>query len=456
MKLFSLGKKLNKLRGKSSSYGYYSTYITKDQPVWQLFTEFSHYIRAFECNPIVNAVISLRARFFANMKFTLVEVDTNEEIIKGHKRFKEFERLINLLASPNPLQSTWEWLKFSSINQDVFGNSYDYAAVPKGYEDRFTYEDVNAINNIPPYLLAPVLTGKWLEATEKTEIISKFVLTVDAKQRDINTNQIFHRNYPNLKMDNTFTQGESLLKTLARPISNIDAALESRNVIIRKRGAIGAWVSDAKDQIGSVPLSELEIKKAQKAFEKYGTLEHQYQQMINPIALKWQSTVPPIKDLMLLEEISSDAIYIANQFGVPEVLLKTYFSGATFENQEASVRRMYQDTTIPEAKDWLTGFNNFLKMGDSGVIIKGTYDHLPVLQSDKNESADVTSKDSARLMDMFLKGAIIYDNWLTGVGLPSDTEIGGKRIWDLTPEQIAIITNRTLYTNTNEQQKIKI
>lgn len=447
MRLFGSRNKSKKVARKSSGYGYYSTYITKDQPIWQLFTEASHYIRAYECNPIVNAVITLRARFFANMKFSLIEEDTGEEIVKGHKRFGEFEKLSKLLINPNPLQSTWEWLKFANINHDVFGNSYDYAAVPKGYEDRFTYQDINAINNIPPYLLAQVLTGQWLEATEKKEIISKYVLTVDAKKRDIDTNQIFHRNYPNLKMDSSFTQGESLLKTLARPISNIDAALESRNVIIRKRGALGAWVSDAKDNIGSIPLSEKEIETAQKAFEKYGTLEHQYQQIINPIALKWQRTIPPVKDLMLLEEISSDAIYIANQFGVPEILLKTYFSGTTYENQEASVRRMYQDTTIPESKDWLIGFNNFLKMGGSGVIIKGTYDHLPVLQSDKKDEAEVNSKDSNRLKEMFLNGAIIYNTWLNGVGLPNDTEIGEKRIWDLTPEQIAIVTNKTINAN---------
>jgi hypothetical protein len=378
------------------------------------------------------------------MKIQLREIETKEIIDSKHKRYKEFKEFLNLLKHPNPLQSTWEWLKFSSINLDLFGNSYDYFSVPVGSEKNFTYKDINVINNIYPYIIAPVLTGKWLDATSIDEIISAYEINMpNGLKRKILPNQILHLNYPNITLDASFTRGESKIKTLQKPLSNINAALESRNVLIRRRGALGAWTSDAKDPtLGVTPLTEAEKKEVQEDFKDYGMLEDQYLQIISRHPLKYQQTALPVKDLMLFEEIATDAIYIANQLGVPELLLKNYIQGTTFENQEKSVIRMYQDTTIPEANEKINAFNSYLKLSDYGVELYGSFDHVSILQKNIREQANAKSLDSKRLRDQFFAGAITYNQWLIGTGIQPDEKFGEKRIWDLTPEQIAVITSK--------------
>jgi hypothetical protein len=172
-------------------------------------------------------------------------------------------------------------------------------------------------------------------------------------------------------------------------------------------------------------------------------MEDQYLQVISRYPLKYQQTALPVKDLMLFEEIATDAIYIANQYGVPEILLKNYFQGTTYENQEASERRMYQSTTIPESNEKINAFNTFLKIENYGVKLRGSFDHIPVLQKDLKNQAAAKSMDSKRLKELFFAGAIVYDDWLIGTGIEADKQIGQKRIWDLTTEQIAIITSKS-------------
>ena len=40
---------------------------------------------------------------------------------------------------------------------------------------------------------------------------------------------------------------------------------------------------------------------------------------------------------------------------------------------------------------------------------------------------------------MFKSGAIIYNQWLVGMGFPEDDKYGHMRIWDLSTEQQAAI-----------------
>jgi hypothetical protein len=441
---FWKSKNVNDLKKKFISGGYLSTYIISGQPVWLNLTEYSHYLNTYITNPILSAVIDIRARYASNMLIQLVEVDTDEVIDKNHKRYKEFESFLKVLKQPNPLQSTWEWLKYSSINLDVFGNSYDYFSIPAGSEKNYTYKDINVINNVYPYVVAPILTGKWLDATSIDEIVSEYELNMpNGRKRRISSNQILHINYPNLTLDSNWIRGESKIKSLSKPISNINAALESRNVLIRRRGALGAWTPEGKDPVmGATPLEPKEKEQVQEDFKDYGMMEDQYLQVISRYPLKYQQTALPVKDLMLFEEIATDAIYIANQYGVPEILLKNYFQGTTYENQEASERRMYQSTTIPESNEKINAFNTFLKLENYGVKLRGSFNHIPVLQKDLKDQATAKSMDSKRLKELFFAGAIVYDDWLIGTGIKADKQIGSKRIWDLTPEQIAVITSK--------------
>ena len=419
-----------------------STYISTGTPVWKNFSELIYLLNCYYDNPIVQAIINIKAEAFANMKFYVKDLKT-KEIFPLEDYEADNGKLNDLLKQPSPLQSTFEWLRQFKVNREVFGNSYMYASIPVGWEKVFTYQDIAVINNLPPYCVAPVLTGNWLDATTKEEIISSYELSYfNGKKKALNPNTVLHLNNVNIKFDQNFTLGQSDLIALKMPITNIEKAYESRNVLINKRGALGILTSEMKDDVmGSLPLEEDQVAKVQDAFKKYGLMNDQYSQIISPMPLKYQKMAMSVKELMLFEEIESDAIAIAVAKGVPELLVKYYVKGGTFENLDASEKRLYDSTIIPESKDDIIGLNNFLKTKEHGIELIGSYDHIKVLQGNKKEEAE-TNKINAEVAEKaFRSGAIKYSTYLQAMNLPEDNEIGEKRIWDLSQEQLSAINN---------------
>lgn len=422
-----------------------SAFITTGQPVWRNFSELIYLLNCYYQNPVVNAVINIKAEAAANAKLFVKDLK-NGEMRPLHSYDDDGGVLSRLLSRPNPLQSSKEWSIQNKVNYEVFGNSYCYASVPVGFEKSFGYEDISVINNLHPYLVAPILTGKWLDATELSEIVSGYEFTnLNGGKRMIPAQSVMHLNNINIELDSNFTQGKSKLIALKKPISNIDNAYESRNVLIRKRGALGILTSEKGDAVtGQVPLRDNEIESVQEAFRKYGLMEDQYQQIISPVPLKYQKMAMSVKELMLFEEVESDAVAVCNGLRVPELLVKYYIKNGTFENQDASEKRLYDSTIIPEEEKRVEALNHFLKLRDRDIELVASFDHLNVLQINKKEQAETKKLDQDTALAAFKVGAITYDQYLASFGMPTDPEIGSNRIWDLDDRQLyAIGINKT-------------
>lgn len=425
-----------------------SIFLTTGTPVWQNLSQLIYLLDCYYSNPVVNAIINIKAEAFANLRFKVKDLKTGE-IIPLEQYDSDGGKLKRLLKKPNPLQTGSEWLRQLKVNYEVFGNGYVYGMIPVGWENNFTYQDIEVMNNLPPYCISPVLTGNWLTATKKEEIISKYVLkNFNNVNKDLHPNTVMHFNNTNIRFDSDFTVGKSDLLALTKPITNITKAYEARNVLIEKRGPQGAWTSELKDEaMGTVAMTDDQIADVQKAFSKYGLMDDQYTQVISPMPLKFQKTGFSTKDLMLFEEIESDAIAIATSKGVPELLAKYYVQGGTFENLDASEKRLYDSTIIPETEDFMLNFNNYFNTESLGIELLGAYDHLKILQSNKKEEAETTEKNSQTAERAFRSGAINYNDYLTAIGLPHNETIGELHIWDLSPKQQAAINKQII----NEQ-----
>ncbi|MGR3218471.1 MAG: phage portal protein [Candidatus Anammoxibacter sp.] len=404
----------------------------------------------YESNPIVNAVINIKADAWANMRYLIKDL-ASEEIIPLSEYTADGSALQNLLFKPNPRENGVEWLKMYKTNYSVFGNSYVYASVPVGAESTFDYTRISVMNNLPGANVKPIITGKWLEATTMEEIIRFYELTnIDGSKTEIDTCKVWHTNEANIRLDVNFTQGVSKLVGLREPISNIAGAYETRNVMIYNRGALGFLSSEkVADGLGSVAMDDVEIKQVQEAMDKYGTVKGQYNHIVSPLPMKYVRMAMSVKDLMVFEEVESDAVAVSNAFGVPEILLKYYIKGATFENQAASERRFYDSTIIPETKDFMIGLNEFLKTKDKGIEILGSFDHVAALQTNKKDEAETDSKNGATRLKAFMSGAIVYNDYLKVLNLPEDTEFGELRVWDLDEDKrSAIGAGQVTITNT--------
>tara|TARA_R110001606_G_scaffold321052_3_gene467910 strand:- start:4684 stop:6114 length:1431 start_codon:yes stop_codon:yes gene_type:complete len=418
-----------------------SSFINNGSPVWRNLSELIYLLDCYEDNPVVQAIINIDADAFGNMKFYIKDLKT-EEIVPLNRYEKDNGTLAKLLNNPNPLQSTKEWLKQIRVNYKVFGDGYIYGSVPVGFEDSFDYQDIKVLNGLPPYMMSHVLTGKWLDASNKNDIVEKYVLnSFNGYKRDLHPNTVLHLNDINIRFDQNFNKGKSKLLALKMPITNIAKAFESRNVMIMRRGAMGILSSDAPDNIGgTLPIGEDEITDIQEAYKKYGLLEDQYPYFISPVPVKYQQTAMKVKDLMLFEEIEANAIAIATAYNIPELLAKYYIKGGTFENLSASEKRLYDSTIIPESEDFINALNGFLKLKDFGIELIGSFDHLHILQKNKKEEAETLKVRQEVSEKKFMSGLITYGQYAVEI----ETELFNKSlenlyIWDLNEKQLNAI-----------------
>ena len=428
-----------------------STFIQTNTPVWRNLSQLIYLLDCYYQNPIVQPIINMKADAWSNMQIQVRDLKTKEKV-----DLEDYDadggKLYELLSQPNPLQTKSEWLKQLKVNFEVFGNGYIYGLVPTGWEDKFSYLDITVLNNLPPYCIAPVLTGNWLTATTKEDIVSKYVLNnFNNSKKDLHSNTVMHFNNVNIRFDQEFTVGKSKLVGLERPISNIDAAYEARNGLIVNRGPQGIFVSASKDEaMGTIPMTDAEIERTQKAISRYGLMDDQYRNVISPNPLSYIQTGVNTKELLLFEEVSHSAMPICHAFGVPHDLLPNYIkTGSLGSDNDTLEKRLYTSTIIPETNDFMVILNRFFNTKELGIELIGSYDHLPILQANKKEEAETVDKRSQTAERSFRSGAITYNTYLERIGEEHDPTIGNLRIWDLTDVQLATINKQQINQNTN-------
>lgn len=420
------------------------TLITNGQPVWRNLSELSDQISAYHDNFVVNALFNIRAEAKASVEWFVKDL-TTKELTPINNYDDDKGALRNLILNPNPLQNGKEWIKQDSVNYDVFGDSYVYATVPAAFD--VNYLNITTLKNLPPYLVSPVLTGRWLESTTLEEIITRYDLTTNGDTKSLSTNQVFHQNNVNILLDQSFTQGRSKLIALKKPISNIDEAYKARNVLINKRGAIGMISPEAKDDaVGAIPFEDEQIKQMQESAAKYGIQEDQYMFMFMHQPMKYTNIAMNVKDLGLIDEVSHAAMPICHSYGVPVEILKHWIQTGTLgSDSDVAQKKLYEDTIIPEVQDRVSGLNRFLKTKDKNIELVGSFDHLKVLQSDKKKEAETNKIKTETAEKKFFTGAILYGEYIVACdGEVKDSEFEKMYYYQLPSEMRDIIKPKQL------------
>ena len=188
----------------------------------------------------------------------------------------------------------------------------------------------------------------------------------------------------------------SKVDALQLPLSNIIGALKSENVLIVERGAEGILSNESQADGGAIPLGKEERDRIEREMQRsYGIFDGQKRKIITNSSLKWQPMSFPMKDLMLLECIESDFQSICAAYGADRDLFPST-KGATFENKNNGLKATYQNTIQPQADDFINTLNNALGLFKEGLYLEASYDHVPVLQEDKQmeEQADKTEAET--------------------------------------------------------------
>lgn len=335
---------------------------------WKLYIEI----------PELRSVINKRATMMASNEPKLY--DAKGEQVETHW-------LLDLIKTPNATQS-WSDVVYSLSVQDAL-----YSNVV-AYSPQRSFKIRNMFVPLPANKVEIKLSGKKLKQMDKENLINGFVFVYDDGTKEY----IEWKDAVYL----TTADGMNLVKTISRidslkyPLSNIQAQYKKRNVLLENIGAIGILSAQQSDMGGAIPMTPEERTKIQRDW--YARQKDEL--IITESSVNWQPMSYPTRDLMLFEELNADKLAIIDAFGLSSNLFSSE-KGATFTNVRDSIRMVYTDTIIPETQQMYNSLISQFELDKEGYYLEACFDHLPVLQTDHKEKAEVlkTNAETLKLIE---------------------------------------------------------
>lgn len=384
-----------------------------DKPSWIALREAQDFEKVVRFNPIVKAAINLRATSASNGMKVIRDINT-KEILPWSEKDKAIQKAKQLFVDrPNPLQSGREFSRQGMFYLDTFGNRYVYANMPIGFNSEIDLLNVETLMNLPSQFMTVKTTGKLYDQTTLKGIIEKYSLTNTTPAKFYEPEEILHFNEVNISSEMPTIMGIGKIEVLQMPITNTQYCFEAMNNILRFRGQQGIISPKKVDGMGaSMPLTSAEEEKTRQEFKNdYGLLNGQNPFMLSPIALDFYKTALNSSELGIYSEFSNNSIIISNEYGVPPELLKTYIQGSTYENQIQSVRRLYQDTTIPLVQEEDAYWNYRCNTVKYGFYIDTTWEHIPALAESFREKASALKLNGSTGKEAYDNNAITLNQY---------------------------------------------
>jgi hypothetical protein len=350
----------------------------------------------YSTTPHLKAVISRKGDLLASGQWK------HYKIIRGEKIEVVNSEIVGILENPNALFKGNDYLRLINENMCVYGNVYKYVLRP------FKKSIPASINILPSNDIEIKSLGKWYKQSKLKDIVKEYrmISTNDTLQVD----EVDHTWIVNSKNP---LQGETPLKAIYLPLSNLRIGMKTRNVLMAKRGAIGILSNDTKDAVGNKGLPNGEREKIEKEYQKsYGLGDDQSQIIISNNNLKWQAMGFPTKDLMLFEEDENDFCQLCDCYGIARDLFAST-KGATFENQKQALKQTYQGTIIPEAEEIAMNHTSIFNLDGVNEWLELDYSHIPVLQENELEKSQTLQNKSNAIKT--LKDAGYSDQQITSI-----------------------------------------
>jgi hypothetical protein len=397
-------------------------------------------ITSYNNCPPLNSIINDLALAFSNGKLDIVNPKTLKPIRGEAKQF------FNLLNNPNPLQS---WKQFST-QIDAIVTLYGYCPVlkvkPDGVQGIEGYDVISQLWILPPTFTTIKRKDNYLFETSVSDMVESITFKVGNQTTTLNKEDVYFFTDVTTSIDDLLFP-TSRLTTLKYPINNIIKNFEARGVIVENRGALGIISSD-NNNTNSLPMTPQQSEELQKNYRtSYGLSKRQWQIIFTNSAIKFTPMSLPIKDLMLLEMLKNDVEVICHALGMP-FNLTPYGSETSFDNQDKAEKRLYQNTVIPKANNFITQLNECIDAPANNILVTIDYSHLPCLQTNKKEAAEVHKINVATIQMQFVNNLITYKNAMLMLGQEDNVE--NLFFWQMPVEFQASFKNSILSTNNNQ------
>lgn len=327
-----------------------------------------------------------------------------------------------LLKQPNPLQS-WEQFRGQQVvYKKVFGYCPVLPIVPIGFEKQPWMATM--IINLPPWCFDVEPTGKFMQS-KLSEMIKTYKVTILGKTVEYTSDQVFI-------LEDSFMQDEaksfllpkSRLCGLDMAVSNICAAMEADNVLLRKKGPLGFVSPDAqatKDALGgNMPMEPKEKQEVQDDLLNYGLSWDQYQYVVTRSAMKWVEMSYTVKELQTKETVVAGEQAICHRYAYPYVLYEQ--TGTTFANGENAQSNVYQDNVIPNNQKDLEKYNKVFQARENNCEITADFMYLSCLQEDELQKAKAAVEVDKALEIEWKNNLITLNQWRVARGYETTTD----------------------------------
>lgn len=354
-----------------------------------------------------------------------------------------------ILKQPNPLMTWREVVYQHFVYKLATGNAFFRAAMPESITaDAIKFQWCSNYWSLPAHLVE-VKPREYsfgvpmFGIADAEDLIKGYSLNLGANSGlTIPYFHIWHDRdgIPELTKGIGYLKSDSRLLSVKKPIANLVAVYEARNVIYLKRGAVGFIVADKKDVTGTLALEPNEKDELRKEIEgKYGVGEGKSPYAVTDIPVNFVRTNLSIAELQPFEETLEDAIKIASVFGIPAVLVPRK-DQSTFSNQDSAEKSVYTSVIIPATKRFCEALTTFLGLDQKGLYLDCDFSDVACLQVGIKENEEVKKLVNERCLSQFNNGLISINDWRAQIHEDAlDGEIFDKVKFEMTPEEIAII-----------------
>lgn len=365
------------------------------------------------CSPLAG-VIDRLAEADTNGKIKFINEETGVPL-KNVNKIPKLLRIKRLLKRPNPWQ-TWEQFDAEQVVLcKIFGCCPVWAIGP-GLEDK-SY--TSAFVNLNRAMVTPVANTEFnffdaIKSSKKVSKIKEWLLNVFGNTYTIPSSEII------LIVDGFVSKTTddlglplSKINGMDFAISNICAAMEADNVILKKKGPLGVFsFNPGKDMAGTTPYDPAAKDALQEDLRRYGLTIGQIQYIVSKLPVQFHAMSFNLRDLMTKETIRSGIDFICDRFGYPAELMSG--KNATYENRNSSERWLYNNNVIPHSIRRMTIYNDFFQLED--IVLMKDYDDLPVLQEDIVKAGEASRNEAEALQIEWESGMITWNEWRIAKG----------------------------------------
>jgi len=317
-----------------------------------------------QSHPILTPALLFVSKLFSQAHFEVVRESTGNP-------FKNSPHL-QLLKNPNPHQTLPDLLESLMFMQIANGVGVIYT------KKNVLRSNVNSLYVLDYSLITfpeEMKKGNFVNASQTEKYLKQQIIydqhgeNLKIKLEDL----MFFYDLPN-GMDKNPYKAKSRITGLKQTLINTQDSLIAKNIILKSNGK--EMISGVKD---GFPLSPEEKEEIEETYNsKYGVSFNRKRGIVLNAAVTHKSMHIALRDLGLDESIKVDGNIIYTALHIPKDIISLEAKKTTYNNFKESMVSYLQNEMQSSLDSFCAVFNKML-MGD-GLILKGDYEHLPIMQ----------------------------------------------------------------------------